>query len=145
MVCFGNKQRSFFRFWDGIQVPHFGLFCWLWGWQATADPDHHRRNSNTALALSLWGLWIPVCTRLVWALWGSLAGKGFILNVILPLLLSCWGFAFALGHGVSFFGGLQHSPVDTCSAAGYSLGDLSGEDEHTYFCSAIFQVRPHCS
>ena len=32
----------------------------------------------------------------LWQVWG------LILNVILPLLLSCWGFPFALGHGVSF-------------------------------------------
>ena len=30
MVCLGNKQRSFCHFWDGIQVLHFRLFCWLW-------------------------------------------------------------------------------------------------------------------
>ena len=30
MVCFGNEQRSFCRFWDCIQVLHFGLFCWPW-------------------------------------------------------------------------------------------------------------------
>ena len=30
MVCLGNKQRSFCRFWDCIQVLHFGFFCWLW-------------------------------------------------------------------------------------------------------------------
>ena len=29
--------------------------------------------------------------------------SGLILNVILPLLLSWWGFSFALGCGVSFF------------------------------------------
>ena len=31
MVCLGNEQRSFCRFWDCIQVLRFGLFCWLWG------------------------------------------------------------------------------------------------------------------
>ena len=31
MVCLGNEQRSFCRFWECIQVLHFGLFCWLWG------------------------------------------------------------------------------------------------------------------
>ena len=31
MVCLGDKQRSFCRFWDCIQVLHFGLFFWL-GW-----------------------------------------------------------------------------------------------------------------
>ena len=30
---------------------------------------------------------------------------GLILNAILPLLPSCWGFSFALGHGVSFLVG----------------------------------------
>ena len=31
MVCLGNKQRSFCRFSDCIQVLHFRLFCWLLG------------------------------------------------------------------------------------------------------------------
>ena len=30
-VCLGKEQRSFCRFWDHIQVLHFGLSCWLWG------------------------------------------------------------------------------------------------------------------
>ena len=42
----------------------------------------------------------------LWLVWG------LILNVISPLLLSCWGFSFGLGHGLSFFGGIQHSPID---------------------------------
>ena len=29
--------------------------------------------------------------------------SGLILNVVLPLLPSCWGFSFAFGHGVSFW------------------------------------------
>ena len=41
----------------------------------------------------------------VWQVWC------LILNVISPLLLSCWGFSFALGCGVSFCGGIQHSRV----------------------------------
>ena len=41
----------------------------------------------------------------LWQLWG------LSLNVIFPLLLSFWGFSFALGHEVSFFGGIQLSPV----------------------------------
>ena len=45
-----------------------------------------------------------------WQVWG------LILNMILSLLQACWGFSFALGYGVSFFGGIQHSPVDGCSA-----------------------------
>ena len=31
MLCLGNEQRSFCRFWDCIQALNFGLFCWL-GW-----------------------------------------------------------------------------------------------------------------
>ena len=30
MVCLGNEQRLFCRFWDCIQVLHFGLSCWPW-------------------------------------------------------------------------------------------------------------------
>ena len=46
--------------------------------------------------------------KCLWQVWC------LILNVISPLLPSCWGFSFALGCGVSFFGGIQHSPVDGC-------------------------------
>ena len=35
----------------------------------------------------------------LWWVWG------LILNTILPLLPSYWGFSFVLGHGVSVFGG----------------------------------------
>ena len=45
----------------------------------------------------------------LWRVWG------LILNVILHLLPSCWGFSFALGRGVSLFGVMQHSPFDGCS------------------------------
>ena len=30
MVCLGNEQRSFCRFYDCIQVLHFRLSCWQW-------------------------------------------------------------------------------------------------------------------
>ena len=53
------------------------------------------------LSQSLWGL--LVLTKVLfepsehlWQEWG------LILNVISPLLPSCWGFSFALGCGVSF-------------------------------------------
>ena len=59
----------------------------------------------------------------VWWVWG------LILNVISSLLLSCWGFSFALECGVSFFGGIWHSPVDGCSAVSCDFGVLTGEDE----------------
>ena len=60
-----------------------------------------------------------------------------ILNAVLPLLPSCWGFSFALGRGVSFFGGIPHSPVNGCSAASYNFGVLAGKDEHTSFYSIL--------
>ena len=44
----------------------------------------------------------------LWWLWG------LILNMVSPLLHFFWGFSFALGHGVSFFSGSQHSPVICC-------------------------------
>ena len=66
----------------------------------------------------------------LWQVWG------LILNAISPLLPSCWGFSFALGHGVSFFGGIQHSPVDSCSAVSCTFGVLTG-DECTSFYFAI--------
>ena len=45
--------------------------------QSTADQYLHRRHSNTVLSQSLWGLWVLVPTRFVWAHWASLAGTGF--------------------------------------------------------------------
>ena len=54
---------------------------------------------------------------------------GLILNAILPLLSSRWGFSFALRHGIYFPGGIQHSPVNGCSAASCNFGVLTGEDE----------------
>ena len=57
----------------------------------------------------------------LWRVWG------LILNTSPLLILSCWGFAFVLGHGVSF------------SAARYYFGVLTG-DEHKSFYSAILWV-----
>ena len=68
----------------------------------------------------------------LWCIWG------LILNVISPLLPSCWGFSFALVCGVSFFGGIQHSPVDG-SAASCDFGVLTGE------MSACSSALPSCS
>ena len=54
------------------------------------------------------GLFEP--PKCLWRVWG------LILNAISPLLPPCWGFSFAQRCGVSFLGGLQHSPVNSCSA-----------------------------
>ena len=63
-----------------------------------------------------------------------------ILNVVSPLLPSCWGYSFALGCGVSFFGVIQHSPVDGCSAASCNFGVLT-KDENISFYSTTFLSR----
>ena len=61
-------------------------------------------HSNAGLAQSLWG-----AQGFVRALQASLVGMAFDSKHDLCLLPSCWGFSFVLGHGVSFFGGIQHS------------------------------------
>ena len=63
--------------------------------------------------------------------------------MILPLLPSYWGFSFALDRGI-FFGGIQYSPVNGCSAVSFKLGVLIGEDEPTSFCSAILRGSCVC-
>ena len=69
--------------------------------QSTADP-YLRGDTQTQFYLSLcdrtgsWctqGLFEP--SERLWWIWG------LILNMILPLLPSCWGFPFALGHELS--------------------------------------------
>ena len=62
----------------------------------------------------------------LWLVWG------LILNVISPLLLSGWVFSFALGSGISFFGGIQHSPVNGSSAMSCNFGVLTGEDQNNH-------------
>ena len=51
---------------------------------------------------------------------------------------SCRDSFFALVLEVYFFGGIQHSPVDGCSAMSFNFGDLTGEDEYMSFYSTIF-------
>ena len=92
------------------------------------------KHSKTVLAQSLVGslgsdehmvLFEP--SEHLWMVWG------FILNVILSLLPSFGGFSFALGNGVSFWGGIEHSPVNGFSAVSCNFAGLTGEDEHTSF------------
>ena len=70
----------------------------------------------------------------LWRVWG------LILNMILPVLLSFWVFFFALGFWGIFFAGIQHSPVDCCSAVSCNFVVLTGEDECMSFCTAILQI-----
>ena len=73
-------------------------------------------------------------SKCLWQVWG------LIINVISPLLPSRWGFSFALLRRVSFFGGMQHSPVNGCSVASCNLGVLAGEDECTCFYSTVLYL-----
>ena len=99
-------------------MPHPGLLHPepLPLWQATAEPYRLRRHPNTALSQSLGGLCVLVSTGIFepserfWRVWG------LILKAILPLLPPCWGFSFALGHGVS-----PHSRSIAYDLAGLSL------------------------
>ena len=59
----------------------------------------------------------------LWWVWS------LILNTNSPLLQSCWGFSYALECGISFFGGIQHSPVYGGSATSCNFGVLTGEAE----------------
>ena len=113
--------------------------------QATANPGLCRRLLGThgqVLVSLLWGhcsfLLGPSAhkalsepSELLWQVWG------LILNMILPILPSCWGFFFARGHGLSFFGGIQHSLVNNCSAAICNFGVLIGEYKRMSLYSTI--------
>ena len=103
-------------------------------------------DTHTQLWLNLCGISGSWCAQGVFepseCLWWV---RGLILNTISPLLPSCWGFSFALGRGVSFFGGIQHSPVDGCSAVSCSFGVLTGDDEHVSFYSAILRHWKGCN
>ena len=102
-------------------MPHPGLLYPepLTLWQATADPYLRRKHSNSqrhfqySISVGSTGAHKVLFLSLL-----SLSGIwGLILYAILLLLPCFWGFAFALGCGVSFFGGIQHSAVNGCSAA----------------------------
>ena len=97
----------------------------LFPWKATAfTGDTH---SKSGLVQSLWGLWVLVHIRFCLSPLSISGGYGvLIINEILPLLLSFWGFSFALARGLPFFGGVQRSPVDGCPAASCSIGAFSG-------------------
>ena len=113
-------------------------------WQATADQYLHRRLKQRSRSVSLGSLGLGVHKVLfepfnqLWQIWG------LILNMILPLLLSFWGFSFDLGCGLSSSAGIQQSPVDGCSAVSCNFGVLAREDEHTFFYSAIFLYLSSC-
>ena len=61
------------------------------------------QETHTVLSQSLWGLWVLLCTRFVWALWASLASMGFDYKcdfappiALLGLLLYPWTWSISL-------------------------------------------------
>ena len=102
-------------------------------WQATTDPCLCRRHSNhkgRSDSVSVGSLGPGV---------HKVFFEPLILNAILPLLLSCWGFFFALGHGISFIGVIQHFPVNGCLVVSCNFGVLEREDERMTFYIYLFR------
>ena len=103
--------------------------------QATADPYRLRRHSNSPGLVSVGSLGPYVHKVCLSPL--SISGRcGFDYKcdfapptILLGLLLCPWKWCI-------FLGGIQHSPVDGCSAASCNFGALTG-DEHTSFYSTI--------
>ena len=101
---------------------------------STGDTQKLKGRSGS-VSVGVSGSW---CTQgFVWALQVSLVGMGFDSKhdfapptILLGLLLCTWT------QG-SFFGGIQHCPVDGCSAVSCSFGGLTGEDDCTSFYSAV--------
>ena len=76
-------------------------------WQATADLYFYTRHSHTVLAQSLWGLWVMVYTRFVWALWTSVECMGFDSKSEFAPPTILLGLLLCHGYRVSFFGGIK--------------------------------------
>ena len=102
---------------------------------ASAGDTQTLKSGSGSVSCGVPGSW---CTQgFFWTLQESLVDTGVDSKCNLPLLLSCWGFSFALKHVESVFGGIQHFPVNGCSAASGNIGVLTEEDELTSFYSAI--------
>ena len=109
--------------------------------QSTADLYLLRKHSNTDLSQSLWGLWVLYIqgmfgpSELPWRVWG------LILNMISPLLLSFWGFSFALGCGLS---PQSHSSATQRCSSAYCLAGASLPLDVGYLLTAtLASLPPH--
>ena len=71
----------------------------------------------------------------LWWVWG------LILNVILPLLPSCWGLSFALGSEIYFFGEIQHPPVEGCSGVSCNFGVPTEDEWSSFYCTISFRRK----
>ena len=113
----------------------------LFSRQATANPCLRRRYSNNPrqVRLSLLqGPWVLVCTRFYLSPLSVSDGYGgLILNGLWPSYHLTGASPFSLDVGYLVFAGIQHSPVNGCSAVSYNFGVLIGEDKHKSFYSAM--------
>ena len=115
--------------------------------KATADLCFHSRHSNTQRQV-----WLSLCVvsgswcgqNFVWALQASLAGMGCDskCDFFSPSYHLVGSSPLPLDMRLSFFGGIEHSQVDSCSAASCKFGVIAGEDEHMSFYSATRFLCP---
>ena len=82
--------------------------------------EERLEHSKAGLPQSLWSL--LVCTKFC-----------LILNLISPLLPSSWASPLSLDMGYLFFGGIQHYPVNSCSAASCNFGALTEEEPMSFY------------
>ena len=113
-----------------------GLFHTLVEGCCWSVPPHSSTQTQVWLSLCV----VSWCVQgYVWAFPVSLAGMRFDSKcnfapptIFLGLLLCPW-------KGI-FFGGIQHSPADRCSAVCCNFGVLAGEDEHISFYFTILNI-----
>ena len=90
------------------------VHCWPLPSTGDTQTEFHLSLCGDSGSWCTQGLFEP--SKHLWQVWD------LILNAISPLLSSCWGFFFAFGHGIYFFGGIQHSPVTGHLAGSCNLG-----------------------
>ena len=96
------------------------------------------QQTQTQVWLSLCSVSGSWCTQgFVWALWASLEGMGFDSECDSAPPTIFLGLLLCFGCRLSFFDGIQHSPVNSCSAVSCYFGVLTGEDECMSFYSVI--------
>ena len=111
---------------NSLGIP--SLFVGSPDWEAWHGVQNLHNSGRTLLVLLFTSLWVT--------------HPRFDFIMIVPLLPSCCGFSFVLGHGAYFYGRFQYPPVNGCSTANWDFGALTGGDGCTYFYSAIVNRQP---